>query len=320
MKGRYRLAVGAACAVGAAWSSAGVARADVFALTTPRQMFRIVHFGGDGRFVASHPAGAESSEGIDASADGWVYYNNNLIGSGILSRFRPERPDNRQQLTGFGEDGFNIPLGVTVAPDGSVYATSNAFNPGGISGVFRYNPVDQTFAPVVVVPDAPDFGIQWVAVGPDGDIYLTRSGAGVERYAANGQRVGVVAPVVGDIEFGPDGNLYVATPQGVDRYNPASGAFIGRFIPNGAGGLDRVADFAFGGDGLVYVNASDRILRYDALTGAFRDTFVTPEQYALAGPGGVREITFVVPEPAAVVLIAAAPCLLLRRRRSSRRA
>jgi hypothetical protein len=72
----------------------------------------------------------------------------------------------------------------------------------------------------------------------------------------------------------------------------------------------------FGDDGFAYVNAGDRILRYDAITGAFHDTFVSPEQYALAGPGALFSMTYAAPEPGAPAMLAVACALpLLRWRR-----
>ena len=68
------------------------------------------------------------------------------------------------------------------------------------------------------------------------------------------------------ILFGPDGNLYVASPNAdsVLRYNGATVAFIDVFVSSGSGGLDGPNNIVIGPDGNLYVliDASDgRVLR-----------------------------------------------------------
>ena len=305
-----------------------VARADIYSLTTAQRDYRIIHFSNDGQFVAEYGAGGESAAGLDASSDGWIYYSNNILGGGHITRFRAGRQDHRQQVTPFGPGGsdrFNGPTGLTVALDGRVYAGSNKYYPTGVSGVFRYDPANGSFVPIVAVADTGLSNVGMVAVAPSGDIFLYRHGIGIERYAGDsGELVRLLIPTttsqrLGDMEFGPDENLYVRTSHGVDRYNPDNGALIDHFVPNGAGGLNGAKDFDFGGDGFLYVNSADSILRFDATTGAFRDVFVAPDQYALAGRGGVREIAYVVPEPGvAEIVVLAAPLLARRIRRRAR--
>jgi DNA-binding beta-propeller fold protein YncE len=93
------------------------------------------------------------------------------------------------------------------------------------------------------------------------------------------------------ITFGPDGNVYVTSelPGRVNRYDRATGRFLGAFAsspsPEGA------KDLAFGPDGNLYVttDVSNDVLRFNGATGAFMDDFVTP------GSGGLttaRGLTF----------------------------
>src|SRR5207247_2467752 len=176
----------------------------------------------------------------------------------------------------------NVPVGLGSGPDGSVYATSTKFNPNGITGVFRYNPANGSFAPVVSLTESPDPHLGHlnfdVAVARGGDLYLARNGIGVERYnATTGQPVGLVIPAAAlppgfiELAFGPDGNLYIPGTQGIDRFDAQTGALIDHFIPNGSGGLSGGSNLSFGGDGLLYVNSrgTSSVLRYDATTGAF---------------------------------------------------
>lgn len=95
--------------------------------------------------------------------------------------------------------------------------------------VLRFDAGNGTFIDEFVPPSA-DLGFPVsVAVGPQGDIYVTSSGIvfpppppnimGVLRFpGTNGAFVGVIAPHgvnglrgPGDLKFGPDGHLYVGT-------------------------------------------------------------------------------------------------------------
>jgi hypothetical protein len=232
------------------------------------------------------------------------------------------RPDNPSASRGAGPGPLNYPGGMTLGPDGKVYTASNRIRSEGVTGVLRFDPADGSLTTVVTAREpAVDFAFaRAVAVGRDGDIYLSRDGIGVARYAAGtGEFVSLVVPPsvdVLDMDIGPDGNLYLPTAAGVYRYDAHTGARIDPFIPNGRGGLVGVSDLSFGGDGFVYLN--DRIgkavLRYDAVTGAFRDVFIGPEQYATGHLGDLRQIVYVVPEPAVLSVAVAALALLVRRR------
>jgi streptogramin lyase len=319
--------------------SAAGARADVYGLVPggglpPFTNQGFATFNAAGEFVRRVPAGGESADGIAVTPDGFVYVAGNILGSGFLDRAGVGNVDSWQVVSpSNAPTPYNAPGGLAAGPDGSVYATSTAFYAGAVTGVFRYNPADGSFAPVVVNPSPgprpfANFNHS-VALSPGGDIYLGRRGIGIERYTgSNGQFVGLVVPSASigtaaeDFDFGPDGNLYVPTSTGVDRFNAQTGALIDHFIPNGAGGLNGATSLAFG-DGLLYANspAANSILRYDAATGAFRDVYVAPAQYRLATPGGLGRIVYVVPEPGAIAgLAGAAAALLLRRRRRWQRA
>ena len=118
-----------------------------------------------------------------------------------------------------------------------------------------------------------------------------------------------------DMEFGPDGKLYLPTAQGVDRYDAETGVPLGRFVSNGLGGLEGARDLSFGPDGLLYVHSpgASRVVRYSAATAALYDVFIGPDQYQ----NGLRDISVVVPEPSSVWLLAPALLGMRRKRRDS---
>jgi DNA-binding beta-propeller fold protein YncE len=69
----------------------------------------------------------------------------------------------------------------------------------------------------------------------------------------------------------------------VERFDLATGAALGSFVPAGSGGLANPDGMVFGPDGDLYVCAerASAVLRYDGKTGAFKGTFVP------AGSGGL---------------------------------
>jgi len=97
-----------------------------------------------------------------------------------------------------------------------------------------------------------------------------------------------------NLEYGPDGNLYVLSFQNdkVKRYDGTTGAFIDTFVASGSGGLDGPQGLEFGPDDNLYVTSeyTNEVLRYDGSTGAFIDVFVSGglsnPQESIFGPDG----------------------------------
>jgi len=118
------------------------------------------------------------------------------------------------------------------------------------------------------------------------DLFVTsQTGAvpnSVQRYDSNtGRYLGLAAAGEGllgplGLEFGPDGDLYVASANNnrVLRYDGSTMAPKGVFASGN--GLDQPNDLAFGSDGNLYVcSRYNEVLRFDGQTGAFIDAFVS---------------------------------------------
>jgi Concanavalin A-like lectin/glucanases superfamily/PKD domain/Matrixin len=138
-------------------------------------------------------------------------------------------------------------------------------------------------------------------------LILDSATATVRRYnSSTGAFVSTFVPTISGgtsdlgIVYGPDGNLYVAGPSSVLRYDgltgsplPAPGNTGAFFVNPGSGGLsaNEGLSFGFGPDNNLYVasSATNSILRYSGTTGAFLGAFVsgvaTP-QTPLFGPDG----------------------------------
>jgi len=161
-----------------------------------------------------------------------------------------------------GSGGLWAPRGIDYGPDGNLYINSdyNPSNPSQTAGVNRYDAV---------------------------------TGQLIDRFATLPASIGAK-----DVEFGPDGNLYVPTQQthSVYRFNGSTGELIDVFVPAGSGGLHTARSLVFGPDGNgdnypdAYVTSagSDSVLRYDGQTGAFLDAFVP------SGSGGLNDPTALV--------------------------
>jgi Calx-beta domain-containing protein len=168
------------------------------------------------------------------------------------------------------------------------------------------------FDPFVAPQSGGLTGARGIDYGPDGNLYVSAeseitpgSWVGfVNRYdASTGRFIDVFSSDPGldgakDVEFGPDGNLYVPNNVGdnVYRFNGTSGAFMDIFVSTGSGGLDTPRSLIFGPDGNgdgqqdLYITsaATDNVLRFDGVTGAFIDAFVS------SGSGGLNDPTALV--------------------------
>jgi hypothetical protein len=154
-----------------------------------------------------------------------------------------------------------------------------AINFGSPARLTRLN--GQTGAVVYSVPA----GGYYVRQGPDGLLYT------------QGRRVD---PATGIIElhraysgigfdFGADGNVYAGSGTSVAKFNPATGARLGTFVPFGSGGVQWIEAVRFGPDGNLYVTeptgtapTGSRVMRYNGTTGAFMGVFASDAR--LVGP------------------------------------
>lgn len=74
-------------------------------------------------------------------------------------------------------------------------------------------------------------------------------------------------------------DFLITSPQSdtIERFDAATGDYLGAFVTAGSGGLDNPGGVAVGPDGNVYVNSSltQQVLRYDGGTGDFIDVFAS---------------------------------------------
>ncbi len=177
--------------------------------------------------------------------------------------------------------------------------------------ILRYDAKTGTFVDVLVKAGSGNMNVPMgMALGPDGNLYVSshhteifpRNDPRVLKFdTQTGEFLGTFgsAPsnsVLGFMDFGPDGNLYVGDGGSatVFRFNGKTGESMGVFATGVSGesywGLD------WGPDGNLYVGSFlDHIDRFDGVTGAPLGIIPTPEAsspgFVTFGPDGMLYVS-----------------------------
>jgi streptogramin lyase len=194
-----------------------------------------------GAFVTRGSGGLNFPHGL-LFRDGYLYVSS--TNSASVLRYDATTGAFIDAFVSAGSGGLKAPTGLLFGPDGNLYVNSQVDD-----SVLRYD--GMTGAPLP-------------APGRNGAVFVpSHSGGLLNNY--------------GQLDFGPDGNLYVASDgtNNVLRYDGTTGEFLGVFVPAGSGGLNQPEGLVFGPDGRLYVasGGTNNVLRYDGNSGAFLGVF-----------------------------------------------
>lgn len=208
---------------------------------------KVIQFQTSTGFVQGFLLNNVSYEDLHLGSDGALYATG--TGFNVTNLYRHDPVTGAGGLIHRNISGLGL-TGVSMGPDGILYATS------WDKRIHRFHANGSPLGALATVPSvqAP----QGLTFGPDGMLYVVSDntstfgdGGRVYKYNPNtGALVdqlgllGVSFDLGGDIEFGPDGGIYLSVRERVIRVDPVTG-FATQFVSPSSGGLTNAWNLAF---------------------------------------------------------------------------
>lgn len=204
-------------------------------------------------FVPAGSGGLGDPNDVTFGSDGHLYVTDGFSGTNSVLRYDGSTGDFIGVFASGG--GMMQPNRLTFGPDGNLFV-GNATT----SEVLRYHGTTGAPEPsagnggAIFVPGQAGPFNTTIAFSPLGDLFVVSGDTAGEVRRYDGETAAFIGPFttvgtfVGDIAFGPDGDLYVAKflDSSVLRFDGSTGASKGSFVAPGGGGLSRPTGLTFG--------------------------------------------------------------------------
>ncbi len=211
------------------------------------------------------------------------------------------RIDRLDAASGEGQLRFELPADWPVRHVSALLEHDGTLWIGTRQGLLRQSleagAAPRRFLPGASDPDAPPVGVvDHLLAAPDGSVWLSIYGGGIEHRQASGallrrytEAEGLAGLDSEQLRFGPDGQLWVAGGDGLQRLDPDSGRLVSLASLRG----ERVFGFVFDADGGLWVSRRSGLLylrQQDGnwLPGALTSLLVGIEAGGLSIDGGGR--------------------------------
>lgn len=256
--------------------------------------------------------GLDNPEGVAVGPDNLVYVTS--AGTDKILRYDPTTS---AYADTFANTNLSTPQGVDFDSSGKVYAVNGNV---AVHNVNRFN-ASGTFDATFVTPASDGGGYYRAEWSPDGlDYYVVGYTTGVRKFNSSGTETFstgvqpfIPTALLGtftDVDFGPDGNLYVTgySSGTVYRFNPSTGALLATVIT----GLANPYGMVFTPDNKLYISSYSgstvRRYNYSAGTSWSLDATVMTSADGISGPSGMD--FRIIPEPSSLTLCGIAILLM----------
>jgi outer membrane protein assembly factor BamB len=234
-----------------------------------------------------------------ASSDYWLRFTGDASNAGADFHYRLTTPDTTSTQLDIGVAygaGFawSPPSQHTVNTGPLVFTSSGRLfgSLGPNFAIVEFNPSTGAVIGQPINVESAVYYARVLAANSAGDLFVgSPYQNSIGRFNADtGEYLGAFVAAgegglthVAAMEFGPDGNLYVATggnSRMILRYGP-DGTFLGVFVDGATLGLTQISSLAFTADGalLVSSHSSGLVYRFAAGTGASLGTIGNPAQH-----------------------------------------
>jgi DNA-binding beta-propeller fold protein YncE len=221
-----------------------------------------------GVFVSAGSGGLNGPTGLTFGPDGNLYVSSFVFNNSVL-KYDGKSGQFLGVFVAERSGGLQGPVDLRFGPDGNLYVVASYEG-----GVFRYNGSTGAFIDRFTTEPGGAEGIRW----RNGFMFVSShmTDTVLAFKAASGALIGPIIEAFPDwatgFDFGPDGNLYVASffDDSVMKFDSQTGEWMGTFASNCLG--PEMIEFGPNGDLYVASYSGDSVDCFDGRTGAWKRT------------------------------------------------